>query len=260
MPYPSPIFPKDIPYNPQKRFDLIRHFIESWYEIQLPNQDVTKEIQYIEKKTGLTLPIAFRQYILLSYQLMNLEYVYENGMKGDGYGLCFRDDYEVKKLEEHKALSLMIQGEQDFYWAVKYDDLDKDDPPIQGYLLDYDDPTNKKFDHYCQIAPTLTSFVLDHLFTYLSRHSSFGRQVTRNNAVLSILQKSFQHYTRFDDIDIFEDENRLACLTRNHFEEETNEYFLKVHLFQKQDLKTLPKALISLTQNGGWFSGDFIED
>ena len=48
---------------------------------------------------------------------------------------------EVKfygRYAEDRAISLMLQGEADYYWAVSEDNLSLEDPPVDGYLLDYD--------------------------------------------------------------------------------------------------------------------------
>lgn len=151
-----PVF-NDASLNLSERWLAIRKFIENWHEITIPQVDSKKEIENIESELGISLPVSFKEYIKLSEQLLITSIDYRNGYKSSGYNHVFRDNFKVVRLEQHNAISLMLQAEGDLYWAVKEEDLKYDDPPVQMYIMDYDSG-DEKFIYYKQFSNTLTGF------------------------------------------------------------------------------------------------------
>jgi uncharacterized protein (TIGR02996 family) len=145
---------RDIPSGWRERWRLLREFTERWYG--LPMADVgggSGEIGKTEAALGLRLPPAMREWIAYCFDL------------GDYFVDVLRDCYDVIALKDLSSVSLMISGEEDSYWAVKNDDLATDDPPVDLYFLDY---TTKRFIYKRLFAPRVTSFVFQHMITYLS--------------------------------------------------------------------------------------------
>lgn len=243
------------------RWKLIRMFIESWHKITIPKLETSTQIVDIEQRLGLILPSSFRQYIELSTQLLDLTYNYQNGQKSDAFSEVFRDCFEVELLEKHDAISLMIQGEADFYWAIKRTDLHIDDPKIYGYILDYDSPTNDKFDFIGEMYPTITSFVLNHLFSYLQTGSSsgFGIQINNVESIYQDLKSSFTSHAKFDETEIFESENRIAFIQKNTFEPDSNEHTFGFHICDENKKYEIPALILEMAKKRGWSYGNFIQ-
>lgn len=257
MSHYSPVF-TNVSNNVSERWNLVRTFIERWYEVKIPKVDYAKQIQEIENELGLELPLSFKHYITLSQQLLSSETRYANGYKTNLYTQLFGDNFKVNLLQEHQVVSLMLQGEGDFYWAIKTADLHLEDPAVHGYILDYEgDPT--KFNYVSQMYRGLTAFVLGHLFSYLRSEngSGFSIMTEKNQELLDLLGGSFTSHAHVDGIDIFEREDMLAYLEKAPFEEDPNQYVLAVHLWQELDRDKIPQHIWKLSEEAGWMYGMF---
>jgi hypothetical protein len=198
----NPCFEK-VPEDWEGRWRLLRTFVAGWHGIPLgtmrrPGSRVTEE----ETKLGRTLPPSFREWISFSDELL------------DGHwDRVWRDCYEVRRLEGHPAVSLMIQGEADTYWAVREDLLSEDDPPVDSYSLDYDAPKENSFAHKGQYSPRITSFVLKHLsYTLRGRGGRCFTEVEPTAQFRSQMRQSFAVSSRLDDIHVFENRNLVAVM------------------------------------------------
>lgn len=254
-----PVF-TNISKDVSERWRKIRKFLETWHTLEIPTVDYSGELENIEADLKVKLPTSFKNYITLSKQLLNVNTSYPNGYMTNAFSRVFRDCFEVKALAEHQAISLMLQAEGDFYWAVRRSDLYVEDPAVHGYLLDYDSSTPNKFDHFGCLYSSLTSFVLVHLFTYLQKAhgSGFGALIENKGAALALLEGCFASHATVDDVDIFEGENMLALLHKDPFEE-LERSTLGVHFQHRVDKDMLHKNLSELSKEAGWVYGVFAE-
>lgn len=255
-----PIF-TSISADTTDRWKLIKNFIESWHQITIPHLDKTNQITDTEQKLGLVLPFSFRQYINISSQLLDINYTFHNGQKSNAFSKIFRDCFEVELLEKHDAVSLMIQGEADFYWAIKRTDLHIDDPKVYGYILDFDCPTNDKFDFIGEMYPTITSFVLNHLLSYLQSENSSGFGIQTNNveSIYQGLKSSFTSHSKFDATEIFESENMVAFIQKDISEPDSDEHTFGFHIWNVNKKYEVPEIVLELAKNRGWSYGDFTQ-
>jgi len=249
------------PQNRLERWVLIRKFIENWHGIELPETtDVEDDIERIEAELNIKLPVSFREYIKLSKQLMVNYYDYPNGYRSSQYNHVFRDYYKVEKLKEHNAISLMIQAENDLYWAVKIEDLQHDDPPVHMYVMDFDSDT-EKFDYYKLHSHSISGFALNHMSNFLHRNNAggFGTSVKKNEPVLDVMRDFFDTYTQLDDITIYEKENVFALISPNVYDDDNDEYHLCLELWKNIDMSLFPEPILKLTGRGGSFHGVFTD-
>jgi hypothetical protein len=254
-----PVF-TNVSKDVSERWERIRKFLETWHTLEIPRLDYANELENIEADLGVQLPTSFKNYITLSKQLLSMNTSYPNGYETNAFSRVFRDYFEIKLLEEHRAISMLLQAEGDFYWAVKKTDLHVEDPAVHGYLLDYDSLTSNKFDHFGHLYSSLTSFVLVHLFTYLQKvdGSGFGALIEHKQAALALLEDCFASHATVDGVDIFESKNMLAFLHEDPFEE-LERYTLGVHLRKAVDKATLHKNVWELSTKAGWVYGAFAE-
>jgi hypothetical protein len=254
-----PIF-TNLSADPAERWELIRSFIESWYNINIPNIEQTNQIAAIEQRLGFVLPYSFQQYIHISSQLLALKYTFQNGQKSNSFSNIFRDCFEVKYLKEHDAISLMIQGEGDFYWAIKKSDLHMDDPKVYGYGLDYECPTNEKFDFFGEVYQTITSFVLNHIFSYVNGSGGFGIQTHHVADLSQGLKSSFESHSKFDETEIFESENMIAFIQKDFFNANSTKHSFVFHILDENKNAEIPPFVLELSKNKGWYYGSFIQN
>ena len=130
------------------------------------DQEVTK----IEQDLGICLPQSIREWCSFSLSWDRM-----------GRAFSIRDTFVVEKLEHHDAISLLLQGEDDVYWACKSETLHLPDPPVTTYYWNYDE---KRFFEYEQVAPSVSCFALDYLISYWhpwlpSHHTTTAARPTR---------------------------------------------------------------------------------
>ncbi len=235
----SPIFTNPI-VEVAEQWKMIRKFIENWCQIPLAHLEQTNEFEAIEQELEMTLPESFREYINLSIQLLHSD------------SQIFRDCFEVEFLEEFEAISLMLQGEGDFYWAVLKADLNSESPKVHGYILDVECLTEDKFEPVGALYPSITSFFLNYLIEYLHLHkgSGFGVQINETEAIYQHLKSAFENHAKFEDIEIFESENMIAFMRNNG-------HTFSFHLWNDTENPEIPSIISTLVKNKKWSYGNF---
>jgi uncharacterized protein (TIGR02996 family) len=156
----EPVF-KDGASDVNGRWRLIREFVERCHKVPLP--DVGGQIDWVrrvEQRVGYELPLSVREWIAFLYDLID----------ADGWDHVFRDSMSLEEVEAtgtfslNEAFSLMIQGESDYHWAVLKKEMDKDDPPVDGYFLE-EDP--RRFEHDRRLTDHVTTWALLHILLYV---------------------------------------------------------------------------------------------
>jgi hypothetical protein len=165
-------------------------------------------------------------------------------------------------LENHQAISLMMRGEADFYYGVKTDELKLEDPTIHGYLLDYKSSIKDKFDYYGRLYPSITSFTLSYLLSHLQKDGSSGFYVTaaKNQDTINSLRACFTSHSTVDNLEIFESNNILAFLETNPFEQDSEQYILRVYLWKELDKERIPDELLEYAKRAFFVYGMFSEE
>jgi uncharacterized protein (TIGR02996 family) len=240
----EPVF-CEMPNGWKERWRLIREFVERWHGI--PMNDVggqSDQVRRVTKKTGYELPPSIREWIAF---LQDLE---ERG----AYGSVFRDGLSLSELEDHAAFSLMIQGEGDYHWAVKKEHLGDDDPPVDGYLLDYEEERGR-FVHDKRWAPQVSTWALIHITAYLgiTGAGGFGTSVSDATALAERLSRALPVATAFGDVRIFETTNIVASISSGW----GGTPHLDVHISKQIPKKQVPAVLLEYAGQGGWTSGMF---
>lgn len=186
-----------VPPSPQARWTLLREFISRWHEIELPLlRDAASAASDIESTLNRQLPESIREWIALARDLS------ERGH----FGEVFRDQFEVTRISRLAITTLLLQGEQDIYWAIQDSYLNLPDPPVDSY---WNGDANR-FEFFERSAPTLTSFVLSHLIHFLGPGLVTTRRL--DAAFIAELHTSFPVVVRFDNLQIFEMTNLIAVI------------------------------------------------
>jgi uncharacterized protein (TIGR02996 family) len=244
----EPVF-HEIPAGWKERWRLLREFTERWHGFPMPDVGGrAKEVHQAEKKLGLNLPPSVREWIAFGVDLE----------KKGWFGHVLRDCYEVKDLTELSAVSLMIQGEGDFYYAVKKDNLKDADPPVHGYVLDWENEGENRFvDHRQEpFVSHVASFVLGHMSFYLhGAGGGFGTSVESTAKLQQQLTGEFPVQAEFDHLRVFEATNMIILL--GSCPDGGNEPHLTVEIRRKLPRNQLPAFLLEYTRGGGYFHGMF---
>jgi uncharacterized protein (TIGR02996 family) len=245
----QPVFGHGWPDGCKERWRLIREFTERWHDI--PLGDVSgrpDDVREAEARLGRSLPPSVREWVGF----------YREVQDSPGPRNLFRDVCRAEELEEFSAVSLLLQGEGDYHWAVRHQDLHQPDPPVYGFQLDYEsDDSTFMPDDDNPIADSVTAFVIEYLMGYTDgQGGSFRTEVpdARIAELTRDLQAAFPVRARVGASDVFEGENVLVCLSRWR---RTTPLDIDVKAARPLPLKAIPDFLWSYASNGGSFSGMF---
>jgi uncharacterized protein (TIGR02996 family) len=198
----EPVF-AEVPGGWKERWRLLREFTERWYGI--PMGDVggrAAEVEKAERRLKRPLPPSVREWV-----------AYAHDLKARRMFHILRDCYTVKILKEVSALSLLIQWERDRLWAVKLENLQADDPPVDDYVWTGTHGGNRfVHDDRQPVIPHVTTFVFRHLSAYLSswQGRGLGRRVEGIARVIRRLEAAFPVRSDFDGVRIFEADNLIV--------------------------------------------------
>lgn len=189
------------------RWQSIIHFVQEWtgQEINLNPDDacVTK----YQNELNLELPLSLKYWISFSYEAERIKDYFS-----------YRDCLEVKWWSEHQALSILLQGEDDYFWAIQKEDLNKVDPPIYAYFLDHD-ATTRTFIKDGLWSTSISSFALNYLFSYFNpKGGSFSVFKDRINVTEADLLTEFPKKETFGEVTFYYNENILLYSTNNEIE------------------------------------------
>ncbi len=232
-----------VPDSWQGRWALLREFVRRWYGFSLgPVGAHSNLVDREEGKLGLQLPPSFREWISFAEELYA-----QNAFR------ILRDDYKVTRLEGHSAISLIMQGEGDVYWAVKEEDFQSEDPPVHTYFVDFE---KNEIEHDGLDSSCITTFVLKHLAVYLEgKGGGFGAEVKVTEAFLAEMRRVFPVAVSFDHLQVFEMENIFAMIEPSRF---GCGHRLSVEVWRPIPMDRIPACVLACTKNGGWFRGAFI--
>jgi hypothetical protein len=146
----EPVF-REIPDDWRGRWRLLREFIDRWHGI--PTGDIggrQREIRRVEKRLGHSVSPAIPEWVAFHADIE------------DSWEQVFRDRYDVRSLDNGAAVSLLLQWERDLYYAVRTENLDSGDPPVEEYALG-SHAMGRRFENRRRSADHLSSFVFYHI-------------------------------------------------------------------------------------------------
>ena len=238
-----------IPDDWKGRWELLREFVRRWHRIPLGPVGITSPVvEQEETRLGVTLSPSLREWISFAQELIARQ----------SFDIL-RDCYEVTRLEDHAAISLMLQGEADVYWAVNEMDLSQDDPPVTVYTLDYDAQEADRFVPDGNTFPHITGFLLEHLAYYL--HGKGGGalvEVFADEAFLTEMRQAFPIYARFDHLHVFEAENIFALVFPAS--DAPQEGTLLVEVWKPIPRYHIPACIFANLNRGGAFHGMLVPE
>lgn len=247
----EPVFGHGIPEGWKERWRLIREFTEHWHG--RPMSDVgghAEEIAAVEARLGRTLPPSIREWLAFAHDVRTSPHYLD----------VLRDTCTMKQVEGYSALSLLLQCEGDYHWAVRHEDLTLPDPPIYGFHWDFENENEEVFvpDENNPIYATVTAFALNYVMDYThAQGGGFGTSIRDPTQLRRDLQSAFPVHCHFDHQEIFEADNILIRLFASA---EFMEARFSVEVAKPMPREAIPAFLWDHTRNGGSFHGMFIQD
>jgi len=227
------------------RWNAIYEFIEDWRGKPFQPTPATAEIARVETQLGIRMPPSMHEWLSFVHSCEQIEDCFS-----------WRDDLKVERLEDHDAISLLLQGEGDAYWAVKTTSLQEADPHVTVYMLDHDycdehDPKRIRFvetDGYTHLSEFAFQYILGYFRTPLDR---FGVYPAQNGVSRSQIESDFGPTMAF---------GRTAMFLRHPYflwydREDDNDAaigYLQVLFREPVTSDALPPSLKTLLKGGGW--------
>lgn len=231
--------------NWRERWEVIDDIIRSWLRADYTRVPDQSGIEEIEKRIGALLPASFKEWCYFAWAAPQIEDYF-----------ILRDEFIVKRLEDHDAISLVLQGEGDYYWAVKSEFWEQEDPPVIGYALDYDTP-EELFVEQGKWSPTVSSFALDYLLMYLSSDGGgFSAPMTSPAFEREALIADLGPPTIFGHLEIFTRDGILAYHSQS---ECWRDDAIKVRIQHNTPLRKLPLSIQHLLRGSSWREGPLVE-
>lgn len=243
----EPVFRHGIPDGWRERWRLIREFTERWHRIPMPDIGGRQaEIAVTETRLGRVLPPSVREWIAVAHDSKST-----GPPRPDGYefrSCVFHDPDRMEDVPGQAALSLLLQTEGDYYWAIRHDNLNLSDPPVHGYQ--WADGNFEPDEERNPLAPTVTEFTLDRALTY-TYGNSLGDWVTTQRAdpaaVRRELAATFPPPTRFGNSDIYEAENLMVYAMPLSG---SSDIWFRMMVFKSLAREQMPASLWEHSNNG----------
>lgn len=247
-----PLFRHGVPDGWKERWRIIREFTERWHHRSLGDVGGrTEEIAAVERHLGRTLPASVREWVAFAHDVRRDPKCAE----------VLGDAFTMEELDGLSAVSLLHNGEEDYYWAVRHEDLGLPDPPVHGFHLDCENLDEETFvpQDRNPVAPTVTAFALEYVTAYpRGEGGGFGTDLFHSAQLLDNLQAAFPVHCCFGNTQIFEAENILIRVsTSSLFFPDTH---IAVEVARPLPEKAIPAFLWELTRRGESFHGMFIRD
>jgi uncharacterized protein (TIGR02996 family) len=245
----QPLFGHGIPDGWKERWRLIREFTERWH--RLPLADVggrADEIREAQTRLDRVFPPSVREWVAFAHDVR----------RDPDDPVVLRDCYQMRELEGHSAVSLLLQGEGDYHWTVRHEDFALPDPAVYGYILDVHNRDGRTFvpDEQNPIADAVTAFVLEYVMAYThAAGGGFHTIIAKPAKLIRNLRVTFPVRSKFGQTEFFEAENILVRLYPSHGGAGRR---IVVEVAKPLPREAIPAFLWDYTGNGGSFHGMFI--
>lgn len=189
--------PDDVP----GQYSVLRRFAENWADRPI-TETIDPASVTLDLNPSIDLGIGVKHWIALNRDM-------------DVASVNLLRDVPVTEWINDEALSLMILGEGDFYWAVRKTDLMLKDPPVVGFGLDYD----CEDEHWIsrgKIHGSIVEFAVSHMAYFIHRQGlNFVTQRVKYPQIVDELKDAFDFYSRIGDLHVFESEDIVAFVPGN---------------------------------------------
>jgi uncharacterized protein (TIGR02996 family) len=246
----EPIFRHGWPNGWKQKWRLVREFVERWHQTPMPDVGGwTENVPETEARLGRTLPPSVREWVAFTRDAQSCD--------------VLRDGYQpLRELDGHRAISLLLQAEGDYHWAVRHADLRRADPPVYGFQLDYEseDESESTFvpDNVNPIADAVSSFAFHYALGYTSGEGGgFGTDVANPARLTRDLEATFPIRVRVGALEIYEAANIMVQVSRRNRQSYA---YLRVTVARPTPREALPAFLWGHALGGGYFQGMFIQE
>jgi hypothetical protein len=226
----------------QQDWSVIDAFVRDWLGFAWQRQPDLARVQELERQVAVQLPAAAREWCYFAWSAAQL-----------GRSFSFRDEFVVERLKDHDAVSLLLQGEADFYWAIETPLLADDDPAVTAYALNYEQP-DSRFGVHGLWSPSVSAFAFDYLLTYL--HTPGGGAAAPTSAASfdrDLLSADLGEPFTFGHLEGYLHGGVL--IFTSHYADNWHHDTVTIRVQQKTPLRKLPPSVQRLIQDAHALEG-----
>jgi hypothetical protein len=224
------------------QWEGIYAFVREWLAVDFNGTTPADHVFEFERSTRICLPPSVHEWLRFATASYGLDPHF-----------TFRDCLVVEQLKDYDAVSLLLQGEQDTYWAIESRYLNDDNPPVTVFYLDYDDPQGR-FVQEGPWSPTVTSFAFDYFLAYLhSPGGGFRVRTSSSHFNRDALVAEFGPPVVFGHLELFCADGILAAIST--FSANWHSGELKVEVQQLTPLNKLPSTIQRLMPDAHVLAG-----
>ncbi len=245
----EPLF-RGQPFPPSWRdaWRLIREAHERWTGESIPDTGGhAPVIEAVERRLGRILPPSVREYVAFANDINC------NRNSGLERFCVYRDPYTLTPVPGHPALSLILQSEGDVHWAVRYEDLHLEDPPV--YMYHWGDSEDVFVQPEELPSPSVSRFLFEYADSYSAHHHAMlDVGVQDVEQARAQLREAFPFCARLEGVEMYEMTNISAQLvTPDRYDPGR----LRVSISRPVAREEIPKFLWGCCSGGGSFTGLF---
>lgn len=216
-------------------------FVCDWLKTNFARDPRSPVIDELERSAGVALPPSAREWCAFAFAARRLKH------------FAWRDCLVVEQVPGHAAVSLLLQGEADYYWAIESANLVQSDPPVIGYALNYDSEESV-FERAGTWAPSVCAFALDYFLSYLqSPGGGFSVQQSSESFNSEKLLSDFGEPTRFGHLQLFHSDGVMVVL--GGLPPSWRHNVVTVEIQTKKPFNALPPSIRGLIKDAHVFHG-----
>jgi uncharacterized protein (TIGR02996 family) len=244
-----PLFGHGVPDGWRERWRLVRELVERWRGRPMPDAGGrAAEAREVEEWLGRALPPSLREWVAFAHDLSH----------GADHLVVLRDLYQMQELAGQTAVSLLLQGEGDCQWAVRYDDFALADPPVYGYGPDFghDDPDTFVPVDGPPVNDSVSSFALHYALNYTrGAGGGLGAHVPDPTRLLHDFAAAFPIRCRLgEEVLLYEADNIRARLSPSGLQQGV---YVEVEVARPLPREAIPACVWDCTRFPGWRRGMF---
>ncbi|WP_338840124.1 hypothetical protein [Flavobacterium ginsenosidimutans] len=236
--------------NNKNIFTVLRKFIKTWYEIDLLQTD--KEINFGDR-FGINISENINNTLNLFMDLSNSIFYGNKKFLYSAFNYIFTNQSLIISYNrKQEFLFLLQEGQQDFFYGIKKNDLSEENPKIYRLVINL---KTKETTYYEDLD--LTNFLIQHICAKCSKikTKSYSYLFSKNDNLMNNkiveLMNYYDFKTSFDKITILEKNDTIAFIDYTEHDYSSEFYSLTINKWTEKQ-KDITEKVVEIFEWKGW--------
>jgi len=230
-------------------FIILRQFIKAWHEIDLlPNQEIN-----FGDRLGINLSKNINELLNFLSDLSNSTIYGNKKYIHSAFNYIFTNQQLIISYNKKDDFLLLLQeGQQDFFYGIKKNDLLKENPTIYRFIINL---KTEEITYYEDL--NLSNFIIKHICTNCSKLKTkaysylFSKDDELVKNKITELINYFDFKTSFDKITILERNDAIAFIDYTEHDYSSEFYSLTVNKWTEKQ-KDITDKVVEIFEWKGW--------